>query len=110
MASDRVDPRYDPQFQRGYERPAPVEVESAPRARRNPWLAVLWMLGTVMVVGGVWATWQSELLINSPNLENSVAFYVFPSVLQSVAPWLSGVGIATIAGTVFLHAARWRDR
>jgi uncharacterized membrane protein YhaH (DUF805 family) len=110
VASDPVDPRYDPQFQRGYEPPEQVDAQPSRVPRRNPWLAVLWVLGVAMVVGGVWATWQSELLINSPNLENSVAFYVFPGVLQSIAPWLSGVGIATIAGTVFLYAARWRDR
>jgi hypothetical protein len=106
VASDEFDPRYGAEYQRGYE-PVPVP-ESPDSPRRNPWLAVLWTLGSLMIVGGIWATWQSTILINSPNVENSVGFYVLPTVLQSLAPWLCGVGIATIAGTVFLHAVRWR--
>ena len=99
-----VDERYDRAFQRGYE---PV-VEPAETRRRNPWMIVLWILAALLLAGGAYGLWQSEVTLNTPNVDNTVTFYVFPRILQAVAPWLFGVGLATLAGVVFVHAVQWR--
>ena len=75
---------------------------------RNPWLAVLWVLAVVFTIGGTAALYYSTAALNSPNLDNTVTFYVFPQLLQAVAPWLVGVGLATLSGVVFVHAVQWR--
>ena len=103
-----VDPRYDPAFQRGYEPPAPSVVEPVETRRRNPWLAVLWILAIAFTASGIAALYYSTAALSSPNLDNTVAFYVFPQLLQAVAPWLVGVGLATLSGVVFVHAVQWR--
>jgi hypothetical protein len=107
VASDGGDSRYDPQFQRGYEPPDEVEPEEPP-ARRNPWLIVLWMLGALMLAGGLGGLWLVQMLLSAPNPESASSFYVVPVVLQSVAPWLAVVGLLTIVGVIFVHAVRWR--
>ena len=100
-----VDERYDPAFQRGYT-PPPEALEGP--GRRNPWLALLWILAAVFTASGAAALYYSTLALSSPNLDNTVTFYVFPQLLQAVAPWLVGVGLATFSGVVFVHAAQWR--
>ncbi|CAN5350158.1 hypothetical protein BH11ACT5_BH11ACT5_12210 [soil metagenome] len=102
-----VDERYDPAFQRGYE-PVVELAEPAEPGRRNPWLAVLWVLAAVFTASGTAALYYSTLALSSPNLDNTVTFYVIPQLLQAVAPWLVGVGLATFSGVVFVHAAQWR--
>jgi hypothetical protein len=99
-----ADPRYDPAFQRGYE-PVPEALEGT---RRNPWLIVLWILAVVLTATGATALYYSEQALNAPNPENSVAFSVSAGLLQSVGPWLFGVGLATLSGVVFVHAVQWR--
>ena len=103
-----VDSRYDPAFQRGYEEPLASPAEALEAPRRNPWLAVLWILAVVFTAAGAAALYYSELALSTPNLDNTVASYVFPSLLQAVAPWLFGVGLATLSGVVFVHAVQWR--
>ncbi len=58
------DPRYDPRYQRGHEGeavapstpfPRVVETVDAPR-RRNPWLAVLWVLAVLLLALGIGPT------------------------------------------------------
>jgi hypothetical protein len=112
---DRFDPRFDPAFQRGYEnRPGStsaveaVDDEPAAGLRGNPWVVVLWVLAVLFVATGVWALWQSEVQLNSPNLDNVVTFYVFPDIMQALAPWLVGAGLACLVLVVFLHAVSWR--
>ena len=105
MAS--VDPRYDPAFQRGYVEPEPLDAPAVARGR-NPWLVVLWALAIALISAGVWGTWQAELTLASPNLENSVSYYVLPSVLQAICPWLVGAGLGALVGAVTIHAVRWR--
>ncbi|MCU1410599.1 MAG: hypothetical protein JWR04_1306 [Rhodoglobus sp.] len=99
-----VDERYDPAFQRGFE---PV-VEPVETRGRNPWLIVLWVLAVVFTAAGAAALYYSTLALSSPNLDNTVTFYVVPQLLQAVAPWLVGVGLATLSGVVFVHAVQWR--
>jgi hypothetical protein len=111
---DRFDPRFDPAFQRGYEGPGSeraheaVVDEAATGLGGNPWIVVLWVLAVVFTATGVWALWQSEVQLNSPNLDNVVTFYVFPNIMRALAPWLVGAGLACLVLVVFLHAVRWR--
>jgi hypothetical protein len=98
-----LDPRYEATFQRGFE-PEP-EQEEGQKPRRNPWLVVLWVLGALMTVGGLAGLIRG--LQADPN-PTDVLEVVLPQVLLVVAPWLVGVGLATLAGAVFLHAVRWR--
>lgn len=102
-----VDSRYDPAFQRGFE-PAEPPPEDVEVPRRNPWLVVLWTLAVVFTAGGAAALYHSTLALSSPNLDNTVTFYVIPQLLQAIAPWLVGVGLATLSGVVFVHAVQWR--
>ena len=111
MASDddRFDPRFDPTFQRGYVAPHIEEPITEPAGLRgNPWVVVLWVLAVLFIAAGVWALWQSEVQLNSPNLDNVVTFYVFPDIMQALAPWLVGAGLACLVLVVFLHAIHWR--
>jgi hypothetical protein len=104
-----VDPRYDPAFQRGYEAPVSSVVEPVEASRRrNPWLVVLWILAIAFTASGIAALYYSTAALSSPNLDNTVAFYVVPQLVQAVAPWLVGVGLATLSGVVFVHAVQWR--
>lgn len=124
MASSGFDERFDPVFQRGHEDDAiafaphppreaaaiavPSATEPPPSLRGNPWVVVLWAIAVLFSAGGLWMAWYSQVLFASPNVENVVTYYVLPAVLDALAPWLLGVGIATLAGVVFLHATRWR--
>lgn len=121
MASDDIDDRFDPLFQRGHEEdsvafaprvvagplPEPV-TESAPSLRGNPWVVVLWVLALLFSAGGLWMQWYSQMLYATPDFDSATTYYVIPAVLQALSPWLLGVGLATLAGVVFLHAVRWR--
>lgn len=126
MASDSLDPRFDPAFQRGFEgdalapvlrRANPDEtpivqpVTDAPLTLRgNPWVVVLWVLGPVFLAGGLWGLWQAEVILSAPITSSASSYYVLPSLLQAFSPWLSLVGLITIVAVVFLHAVRWRKR
>jgi hypothetical protein len=106
---DRFDPRFDPAFQRGYVAPHTEESITEPAGLRgNPWVVVLWVLAALFTATGLWALWQSEVQLQWPNLENAITFYVFPSIMQALAPWLVGAGFACLVLVVFLHAVRWR--
>ena len=104
MATDNYDPRFDPAFQRGYEEPAVVVA----KARFNPWLLVLWILGIGLTAAGVWAQWQ--LVTVEPSSDTVNAYYVIPALLREFSPWLVAVGLAAVVAAVFLHALRWRER
>ena len=112
MASDddRFDPRFDPAFQRGYEAPRGDErpTDAPVGVRGNPWVVVLWVLAALFTATGAWALWQSEVQLESPNLDNAITFTVFPQVMRALAPWLVGAGLACLVLVVFLHAVRWR--
>lgn len=90
-----TDARYDPAFQRGYEEPPPPE----PVRRRNPWLAVLWVLAGLFILGGV------AVLVVVPSADSAFDVFVLP-VLQAIAPWLVGAGLAALVAAVTLHAVR----
>lgn len=124
----RLDERFDPVFQRGHEDdaiafaphprpagdrpagdvPAPAPGSAAPGLRGNPWVIVLWAIAILFPVGGLGMTWYSEQAAATPDVGSPVTYYVLPAVLGAVAPLVLGVGLATLAGVVFLHAVRWR--
>lgn len=125
MASDKLDPRFDPAFQRGFDGgatapaggpdvPAVPAVQPAMDApstlHGNPWVVVLWVLGPTLLVAGIWGLWQAQIIRTSPNTTSASSYYVLPGLLQLFAPWLAIVGLITIVGVVFLHAVRWRRR
>ncbi|MDO7882692.1 hypothetical protein [Antiquaquibacter soli] len=120
---DQLDERFDPVFQRGHEgdpiafaphrslareSPADVAPTAATDLSGNPWVVVLWLLAVLLSAGGLWMTWYAQVLFANPNVDNVVTYYVLPAVLESLAPIVTGVGLATLAGVVFLHAVRWR--
>jgi hypothetical protein len=74
---------------------------------RNPWMPVLWVLSALMIAGGTWGLWQAAVLAGTQDPAADVWSSVLPVVLGAVAPWLVGVGLATLSGVVLLHAARW---
>jgi hypothetical protein len=90
----------------------PVEVPSpvSPRDRHNPFLWTLWLLGVGFAGGGI------ALLIgpirmmysNSFNLEQSNVAVL--QVLYVASPALITVGLGTISGLLFWHAAAWKAR
>jgi hypothetical protein len=80
-----------------------------PSLRGNPWMRVLWAVAAVFTIGGVVATWQSQVLFSTPNGENALDYYVWPTLLQTLAPWFTFAGLVAGIGAVFLHASRWRD-
>jgi hypothetical protein len=167
MAEDkRVDPRYDPAFQRGFEgtvtsglrsrtsvrrtalvSPAPYrntgpepevedygvqdveptrtaaeeEPEPAPElvtARtgtlrdltRNPFLVALVVLGLVLIIGGTaWAN-QARGLVAARGGASTDLDYWFLQASTTAAPMTILVGIAIIAGVMFVAAIAWNRR
>ncbi|MGX5682207.1 hypothetical protein [Schumannella luteola] len=117
----RLDERFDPVFQRGHEddaiafaphpspaREAEVPIAAAAGLRGNPWVVVLWSVAVLFSAGGLGMTWYSQQLAVAPDVGTPVSYYVLPAVLGAVAPIVLGVGLATLAGVLFLHAVRWR--
>ncbi|TXN29453.1 hypothetical protein [Lacisediminihabitans profunda] len=134
----RIDPRYNPEFQRGYEPgagPSRARVESPPASpgpvpdvapeehadangvepvRRgfNPYFAALWVLAVVCVAGGVLVSIWSTIA----NFEGMVQGPVDRVVrtMQVVAyfagPATVTVGLLTIAGLIFVAAVRGSGR
>ena len=118
MGSDKIDPRFDPHFQRGHEDDPtavlrelgePLEAASAERTPRgrNPWMAVLWILAIVLLSFGLSAAFISNSMMLAGNFNSVSEYYVIPKTLESVAPWFVAVGLASVVGVVFMHAVRW---
>jgi len=94
------------------ELPPPADVAEyvePERARFNPWLAVLWVIGLVCVAVGILINWNlyEQSTISSDLGEN---FYLFISVTQTFVPWFFGVGLAAIVSAVAIHALDWQRR
>lgn len=130
------DPRFDPAFQRGFAGDGPAvaapihepvrSADPAPEGvvesrdlstgdepdpaslRGNPWVTALWIVGGVLVVGGVWAEWQATMLFAQSSPSGATDFYVIPTVFSNLSPWFVGVGLLGLLAAVVLHAVRWR--
>jgi hypothetical protein len=91
----------------------PVEVPSLgfPRGRHNPFVWMLWLLGIVLAGGGMallLGPTRVMLFSNTGTQDQSTiallqTFYV-------IAPVLITVGLGTISGLLFWHAAAWKHR
>jgi hypothetical protein len=94
------------------ELPPPAEIVEpiAPeKARFNPWLAALWVLGIVSIAAALLTNWDIyEQSMISSELDES--YYMFISIMQTFMPWLFGVGLAAIVAAVTIHALDWQRR
>lgn len=135
--SSSIDPRYRPEFQRGYRPKAgpmaaagpPVEqgpddavaqvvevaeptpvIPAAVRARRNPYLAVIAAVGVATTGLGAWLTlWQAVFGYGTADQSlNSMSDRFGQTVSYVFAAPFVTVGLAMLAGLGFLIAARRR--
>ena len=133
MSDDRgFDPRYDPDFQRGWDGPTAPATREAPRAadpermvvaperlpetevpeddehrrRLNPFLIVLGAVSIALVVAGVW---MASLVSDgfSQQGPSTQVDYAMLQVLMIGSPITVLLGVATAVGILFLLAARW---
>ena len=94
--------------------PAPVVVahpEPAETLAGNPWIAVLWVIAGVFVLGGLAGQIYAQTIFGggmSTGAGDVFRTYVIPGIIQSVCPWMILTGLAALVGVVFLHAVRWR--
>jgi hypothetical protein len=76
--------------------------------RRNPWTALLWVIGCVLVVGAAALQgWTAQVYFQAAATEpeNPVQSF-FLLLAGAIAPPAALVGVATMAGLLFLHARR----
>jgi hypothetical protein len=76
--------------------------------RRNPWIVLLWVIGSVLVVGATaLQIWTASFYFGAvPSETNDPAQRFLRQLAEIVALPGVMVGFATIAGLLFLHA--WR--
>ena len=85
--------------------------EELPPRRFNPWLAVLWVLGLVLIAAGSFVNWLIySQSVNSDPFADGEAYWALVSVVQNFAPWFVGVGLAAVIAAVLIHALDWRER
>ncbi|MGO4188946.1 hypothetical protein [Pseudarthrobacter sp. TAF60_1] len=84
------------------ERPAEDVVRSGPKL--NPFIAVLWLVVAVLVVGGF------AFLLNAPLSVSMTDRVSMAYVLFSFASPAVFVGILTFLGLMFWHAGQWQRR
>jgi hypothetical protein len=104
--------------------PEPEVIEEpVEKARRNPWLIVLWIIGIALTALGLWGLFQAAeraldptyVLVagygseqyRTPDVED---FYVVPIILASLSPWLTALGIGSIIAASTVHAVHWSRR
>ena len=140
MSKDDFDPRFDPAFQPGFVRelatqsnrqknPAQVALEAAREqaeraplagldvdtetevhARRiNPFLIALGILAFALIMGGVQGIRTVQSVFDNANLAPDID-YTTISMLSYGAPLSIGLGVAILAGMLFMFASAWQRR
>lgn len=86
---------------------APVAEEPAdsPRARANPFLISLAVLGVVVLAGGAWLT---QFVLEGVGEDFGSTQYYTLQFASFAAPIALGVGVLMIGGVLAILAARWR--
>ena len=83
------------------------DLEDAPRAR-NPFLAILAVVGVLLIAGSVAFLMNLEGLIEGASMQGSqTVFYYLQAVIYG-APMLIALGLATLIGVLFVYAVRWK--
>lgn len=126
MMNDSFDPRYDPSFQRGFDRvrgstrqadsvttrepPAGRSDVPAPPLgmvlRGNPFIYALITVGAFLLVFGLWAQWGAAA--GATGSYRSPDELVPDAFFASVGPWCMTLGIATLVTVLVLYAVHWR--
>lgn len=91
--------------------PAEVPVPERPRDRQNPFVWALWLFSVALVGGGLVLLLGPvrHLLSNGfGSADQDTAALL--QTLYVIAPTLVTVGLATISGLLFWHAAAWNAR
>lgn len=140
MSKDDFDPRFDPAFQPGFvgapvttsnrpKNPAQVALEAAREqaeraplaavdaetepevhARRvNPFLIALGILAFALIMGGVQGIRTVQSVFNNANLAPDID-YTTISMLSFGAPISIALGVAVLAGILFMYASAWQRR
>ena len=140
MSKDDFDPRFDPAFQPGFvgetttqpkrqKNPAQVALEAAREqaeraplagvdaqaepeilARRiNPFLVALGVLAFTLIMGGVQGIRTVQSVFENANLAPDID-YTTISMLSYGAPLAIALGVAIVAGLLFVYASAWQRR
>jgi len=93
----------DTDFQDEYEPP-----------RRNPYIALLWLLGVLLPTGGLALQWQAVNGMFQNNSWSGNGAPPFSMVIQQfsyvASPPLITAGFLIMAGLLFWHAVAWRAK
>jgi hypothetical protein len=84
------------------------------RARWNPFITLLWVIGVVLPAGGVTLQWLAVNNMFGSSSYSGTGDAPMSMVLQQfsylVAPPVITAGLFILAGLLFWHAAAWRAR
>ena len=136
--NDSFDPRFDPAFQPGFEaeaaKPKKVrssnpakaalesartdvvapaveedDVETAPRAKANPFLVALTVISVALIAGGFGTSQWIHSLFQDDDIRLDLDFFSLDT-LKIAAPLAVALGIAIGAGVLFVYAIRWNKK
>ena len=82
------------------------EQDDLPPRRGNPFLVALAVIGVALAVGGLVLVFQLRTIFRDGN-GNPDFDYVTLQTLMIAAPILTGLGVATGIGVLFVFAVRW---
>jgi hypothetical protein len=80
--------------------------KGAGRAGFNPFIAILWILAAILVVGGIWVF--TNAFSTGPTSSSGSVPLGF--VLINFAPWAVLSGTLAVMTLLFWHAAQWQRR
>lgn len=140
MSKDDFDPRFDPAFQPGFAGEAPVhekrqknpalaaleaarqEAERAPAAavgdnaeqeaptrKFNPFLIALGVLAFALIMGGIQGIRTVQSVFDNADLAPNI-HYMTINMLSYAAPLSIAIGVAILAGILFIYANAWQRR